>query len=268
MLLPPELFTVHSARTESVDSIGDQDLVRKLKDVTALNDQVALALDQIKKAGPRSLLKGLEDWNFEEGLIFRKGKIYVPQNSDLRREVVKTCHDPISIGHSGEIKTLELVQRNFWWPGMTVFIRDYVQGCAMCQTTKNITHPTRVPLQPNKVPSKPWHTITTDFITDLPESQGFDSINVVVDQFTKMVVFTPCNKTIDADDTADLLINNMYQQFGLWERMISNCGPQFVSKTFQAIWNKLGVKSDLSSTYHHQTDGETERVNQELEQYL
>ena len=107
-----------------------------------------------------------------------------------------------------------------------------------------------------------------DFIVNLPVLKDFDSILVVVDHFSKATIITPCNKTITADDTAQLILDNVWQRTGLPEQIISNRGPQFASKVIQELWKKLNIKSSLSTAYHPQTDGETERVNQELEQYL
>ena len=107
-----------------------------------------------------------------------------------------------------------------------------------------------------------------DFITDLPSSKGYDSLFVVVDRLSKAVIVTPCTKTIMADETAQLYLDHVWRQTGLPQQVILDRGPQFASKVMQEIWNKLGVKSTMSTAFHPQTDGETERVNQELEQYL
>ena len=108
-----------------------------------------------------------------------------------------------------------------------------------------------------------------DFITDLPPINGFDSILVVVDQgLTKGVILTPCNKTITAEDTGRLLLENLYKRFGLPDKIISDRGPQFASKAFVELLKLLGITSALSMAYHPQTDGTTERVNQEIEAYL
>ena len=107
-----------------------------------------------------------------------------------------------------------------------------------------------------------------DFITDLPLSNGYDSLFVVVVRLSKAVIVTPCTKTITADRTAQLYLNHVWRRTGLPQQVISDRGPQFASKVMQEIWNKLGVKSTMSTMFHPQTDGETERVNQELEQYL
>ena len=125
-------------------------------------------MEIIKASGPRALSKGLQKWNFKDKLIWHQGKIYVPPNDELKRRIVKMYYDSIAIGHLGRWKTYVLVSDNFWWPGMSTFIKEYVTGCATYQNTKNITHPIRVPLTPNEIPERLWQTVTMDFITDLP----------------------------------------------------------------------------------------------------
>ena len=108
-----------------------------------------------------------------------------------------------------------------------------------------------------------------DLITDLPSVKGHDSILVVVDQgLTKGIILIPCSKTITAEKTVQLLLENLYKRFGLPDKIISDWGPQFASKAFIELLKLLGIKLSLSTTYHPQTDGTTERVNQEIEVYL
>src|SRR6202453_3403350 len=108
-----------------------------------------------------------------------------------------------------------------------------------------------------------------DLITDLPPADGHDSILVVVDQgLSKGVILLPCNKTITSEDTARLLLENLYKRFGLPDKIISDRGPQFASKAFVELLKLLGIRSALSTAFHPQTDGTTERVNQEIEAYL
>ena len=108
-----------------------------------------------------------------------------------------------------------------------------------------------------------------DFITDLLPVDRFDSILVVVDQgLTKGVILTPCKKTITAEETGRLLLENLYKRFGLPDKIISDRGPQFASKSFVELLKLLGITSALSTAYHPQTDGTTEWVNQEIEAYL
>jgi len=108
-----------------------------------------------------------------------------------------------------------------------------------------------------------------DFITDLPPAHSYNSILVVVDQgLTKGVILLPCNKTITAEGTAKFLLDNLYKRFGLPKKIISDRGPQFASQAFVELLKQLGIKSALSTAFHPQTDGTTERVNQEIEAYL
>jgi len=107
-----------------------------------------------------------------------------------------------------------------------------------------------------------------DFITDLPLSEGFDSVLVVTDRLTKMVHFVPCNKSITAQQTADLFLRNIFKLHGLPDDIVSDRGPQFASSFWRRLLELLGTKLNLSTAFHPQSDGQTERVNQVLEQYL
>ena len=117
--------------------------------------------------------------------------------------------------------------------------------------------------------TRPFANCSMDFITDLPPVKGHDSILVIVDQgLTKGIILIPCSKTITAKGTAQLLLENLYKRFGLPDKIISDWGPQFASKAFVELLKLLGIKSSLSTAYHPQTDGTTERTNQEIKAYL
>ena len=212
-----------------------------------------------------------EDWKETDGLLFYKGRCFVPDQLELRKEIVHLHHDTLSSGHPGVTKTLELIKRQYFWPGMARFVKNYVSGCPTCQQMKVITHPTVPGLNP--IPTDegtlPFKKISTDFIVELPEDDGFNSIMVMVDHgLTKGVILCPCRTNINATETAELILTHLYPRFGLPDSVISDRGTQFTSRVFQAITKQLGIKSKLSTAYHPQTDGETERVNQELGTYL
>ena len=97
-----------------------------------------------------------------------------------------------------------------------------------------------------------------DFITDLPQVGPYDSIHVTVDRSTKGVIYTLCSKNIDVEGTADLYIKNMWKQYGIPRKIISDRGPQFAARFTRELWKKLGVTMALSTAYHPETDGETE----------
>ena len=147
-------------------------------------------------------------------------------------------------------------------------MRQYVRTCPACQRTK--TFPARPIglLVPNPIPQQPWEEISVDLITGLPDSQGYDAIMVVVDCFTKMIHALPTNGTVSSEGVARLFRDNVWKLHGLPKRVISDRGPQFASRFMRALNQALGITTALSTAYHPQTDGQTERVNQEIEQYL
>jgi hypothetical protein len=174
------------------------------------------------------------------------------------------------MGHPGQFQTLELVRWDYWWPGMTVFIKNFVAGCAPCQQMKVNMHPTTPLITLIKsLGTRPFPLVTTDFITDLPVSDGSDALMVVVDHgSTKGAIFIPCNKTVTAGGAAQLYFEKVYSRFGLPDKMISDRDPHFTSNLFQELGKLLGIKLAMSTAYHPQTNGETECVNQEVEIYL
>jgi len=179
-------------------------------------------------------------------------------------------HDTLPMGHPGQWQTLELIRWNYWWPGMTTFMKRYVKGCTKCQQMKVNTHLTTPPLTLIKSEGGcPFCLITTDFITDLPESNGYDSLMVMVDHGSmKGVIFIPCNKTIDALGAATLVLDHIYKRFSLPDKIISDRDPHFTSQLFQELGRLLGIKLAMSTAYHPQTDGQTKHINQEVEIYL
>ena len=126
---------------------------------------------------------------------------------------------------------------------MTIMVKQFVDGCSTCQQMKPNTHPLAAPLMPIKSHAHwPFQQITMDFITDLPISNGFDSIPTMVDQgLSKGVILMPCNKMITAEDI-----------------MISDRGPQFTLNVFNGIMDALGINNRMSTAFHLQTDGQTE----------
>ena len=223
-------------------------------------------LRDILASGPRQVTKGLQERNYEDSLILYKGLIYVPNNEELKCKVTQQFHNNL-MGHPGQWKTIKSLSREYWWPGITEFVKAYIQGCTICQTTK-IQPPTKVPIQPNEIPKGIWETITMDFIVDLPVSQGYDSILTVVDRHSKAIILSPCHKTITTEQTSQLLVDNVWKRTGFPLAIISDQGPQFAAQVTQEFWRKLEIKQKLSTAFHPQTDGELERVNQVIEQYL
>jgi len=163
---------------------------------------------------------------------------------------------------------VELITRNFWWPGVTKEVKRYVEECNACQHNKNYTEQLAGKLMPNSIPEKPWTHISADFITKLPLAQGYDLILVVVDRLTKMAYFIPTTEKTMAEGLARLFRDNVWKLYGLSESIISNRGPQFAAGLMRELNRMLGIESKMSTVFYPQTDGQMERVNQELKQYL
>jgi transposase InsO family protein len=152
--------------------------------------------------------------------------------------------------------------------GLSTFVKEYTNRCERCARMKpsNLAPPGK--LRPLELPNIPWAEVTADFTTDLPLSNGFDSILVVVDRFSKEVEFIPCNKTTTALDTARLYLHNVWKNHGLPSSIVSDRGPQFASQVMRDLCKRLGIQPKLSTAFHPQTDGQTERMNRDLQQYL
>ncbi|UTT96908.1 hypothetical protein NDA17_006962 [Ustilago hordei] len=191
----------------------------------------------------------------------------------LRFMVMTQCHDGITAGHVGRDATIKAARRHYWWPNMTAWIADYVASCPVCARYKAPRHRPYGLLQPLATPDRPWGSISLDFIEGLPpskkyDSKTYDSILVIVDRLTKFAILAPTHKTVTAKQTAVLLYGHMVRLFGYPDHMVSDRGRQFISGAWKAFAEQMGVKHSLSTAYHPQTDGQTERVNQVIEQYL
>jgi len=138
----------------------------------------------------------------------------------------------------------------------------------VCQRTKLCVGAIPAPLQPNKAPTKPWQIVSIDVIGPLPESSGYDAVLVIVDQLTKMVIAVPTNQELSAEGTARILHDRVFTIYGIPEKIISDRCTQFVSKFMTEFYQMMEIEGNPSTAFHPQTDGQTERINHELEKYL
>ena len=200
------------------------------------------------------------------GLALFHDRIYVPVSKRL--QVLQLCHDSKLAGHTGNSKTFFNVSKSFWFPNMRRYITDFVASCETCARVKPSRQLPAGLLNPLPIPQRPWWSISWDFITGLPESNGFNSILVVVCRLTKMSHYIACRDTVTSYQLADIFINEVFRLHGVPHEIVSDRGPVFVSQFWREVTRLLGVELGLSTAFHPQTDGQTERVNQILEQYL
>ncbi|SJK99901.1 uncharacterized protein ARMOST_03212 [Armillaria ostoyae] len=204
----------------------------------------------------------------KNGILYYDYRVYIPRHTALRGEIIAQSHDHIMAGHPGVAKTRELVLREYWWPKMKKDIEAYITGCETCQWTKMSNQAKSAPLHPNAIPTEPWTHISVDMITGLPNSNGHDALLVVVDRFSKAIILVPCNVELSVEGWARILRDHVYARHGIPQVVISDRGPQFISKFMTELYKLLDIKQNASMAFHPQTDGQTECVNQEVEKYL
>ena len=188
-LLKPELF-----RAQIFDFSGQEHtLVKQIKKLD-VEPEIVNAVENEE-----------EGWCEEGGLYLYKDRVYVPE-SVMRERILSQYHDTVLAGHPGQLKTRDLIERNFYWKTIKQDVAKYVSGCETCQRTKVNHGKKAAPLYPNSIPKGPWETISMDLIGPLPESQGYDSILNVVDRFSKEMVAIPCHTTLTAEGCARLLM--------------------------------------------------------------
>lgn len=193
-------------------------------------------------------------------------RLYIPNVDDLRKRVLHTAHDLPSAGHQGIKRTLEVLQRDYFWPKMRRDVQDYVQTCETCQKIKPDNRPVQGLLQPLPIPNRPWVDISMDLITRLPRTRsGKTAILVVIDRYSKMAHFIPTTNQINAERLASLLWVHVVKYHGIPRTIVSDRDPRFTSAIWRNLMKGWGSELRMSTSYHPQTDGQTENANKTLE---
>jgi len=205
---------------------------------------------------------------WKDGYLWHQGKIWIPENKEIRVGLIRRHHNIPQSGHGGIAKTTEHIQRKYYWPYMRDTIKRYVKNCDICQRTKAVRHAPYGLMKPNQTPDRPWKSISIDFITDLPNSEANDAILIIVDRLTKMAHFIPCTKEINPRRFSELFMREIFRLHGLPKDIITDRGSIFTSEIWIETMKKLGIERRLSTAFLPQTDRQTERTNSTLEQYL
>ena len=200
----------------------------------------------------------------EDGVAYIEGRIYVPNNKEIREEILREHYDPADIGYPGQHRMMELLKRNYWWPGLKEDVKRYVQGYFKCQQNKVLHQRKASELHPLEIPQGPWQEISIDIIGPLLMSNGIDAIVVIVDRFTKMICLKATTINISLEKIAKIYRDDIWKLHGIPRKILSDRGPQFALKFMEEFTKALGTKRQLSMAYHPQTDGQTERINQEI----
>jgi hypothetical protein len=205
----------------------------------------------------------------EEGLIYFEdwhgnNRLCVPL--PLRIKLMDESHNSMSeAAHGGHFKTYNRIASTYYWPRMSRDIKQYTSTCDICQKSKPRRHAPIGMLQPIPIPQHPFEVVTMDFIPELPVSKGFDNILVIVDKLTKYAIFIPTTVEINEVETAKLFFNRVVAEYGIPRQVITDRDTRWKGDFWKEVCRLLGTQRSLTTSYHPQTDGQTEIMNQGLE---
>jgi hypothetical protein len=204
-----------------------------------------------------------------KGVLWFEDRLVVPKNPELRQKILDEAHLSKFSMHPGSNKMYHDLRSLYWWTRMKSEIAKYVSECDTCQRIKASHLKVAGTLQPLPIPSWKWEDLSMDFIVGLPNtSRHHDSIWVIVDRLTKTTHFLPIHTTHKTEKYADIYIDQIVRLHGVPRTILSDRGALFVACFWEQLQKSLGTTVIRSSTYHPQTDGQTERVNQILEDML
>ena len=246
----------------------DLTLACHIQSSSSTDPLVLCAIQKLSNDTPLFPRSSLADWTFDNGHLYYKEHMYVLPSA--HSSLLHSIHSSPLSGHLGRFCTKAIVEHDFWWPGLSVFVNNFIAGCTICQQNKARTHPVTPPLLPIKSTSSlPFKQLSVALVTNLPLSHGYDSLMVVVNHgLTKGVILIPCSKSIDANGITELFFDHVFKRFRLHDSIISDHSSQFTSAFARELAQILKYDVRLSTTYHPQTDGQTKRTNQEVETYL
>lgn len=207
-------------------------------------------------------------FQLSQGVLKFKGRIWVGNNTSIQQQLLTNLHSSPMGGHSGFPVTYQRVKALFAWPHMKKMIYQWVHNCSICQQAKLDRAKFPGLLQPLPIPEGAWQMVTLDFIEGLPKSRQFNCILVVVDKFSRYAHFIPLSHPFSAFDVAVAYMQNVYKLHGMPRALVSDRDKIFTSKLWEHLFQKSGTTLHLSTAYHPQSDGQTERVNQCLEMFL
>jgi hypothetical protein len=269
-LLRPELFK-NAESVNSDHSIRLTETDRTIPEIIEAeyhsDEFISEILELLRNGTRRSKKISLSECEERDGRLFFRDRLVIPKHDELIIKILRVAHDSPAGGHPGRGKTLDIIQREYYWPGMFDSIRRYVNCCHTCHRSKASREKYHGLLKSLPVPERRWQDISVDFVVDLPESEGYKNIMVVVDRLSKYRYLIPC-KSMEAPEVARLFFRHVWVHHGLPTTIVSDRGRQFVSAFHDELCKQLMIKLLFSSAHHPETDGQTEIANAIMEQVL
>jgi hypothetical protein len=229
--------------------------------------------DSRKKKGGKFITtrqggRRIQNLKRKDGLhYFKQNRLYIPEG-DLRKRLLYNFHDTPLAGHKGVKATLAELQRKYFWPCMGADVEDYVRTCTKCQMSKHSTQPKLGKLRPLPIPKQNFQSLSMDFLSGIPCVNKHDAIMVVVCRLTKWAAFVPCNTRDTADRIADLFMDQWVRYHGFPWDIVSDRDLKFQTLFWQHVMRRSGVAMNMTTAFHPQGDGQTERINSILNMYM
>jgi hypothetical protein len=235
--------TLNQLKLESV-------LLQRIMDAQKDNEGMKHIHEKIKAGKTKCFRKD------DQGIVWFNNRIVVPKNEEIRPQILDEAHLSRYSIHPGSTKMYHDLKQHYWWTKMKIEIARYVARCDTCSSVKAIHMNTAGPLQSLPVPTWKWEDISMDFIVGLPRTtKGYDSIWVIIDRLTKIAHFLPVRVKYIMATYAELYIARVLSLHGVLKTIVSDRGPQFVSKFWEKLHKALDTKLLHSSAYHPQTSG-------------
>jgi len=261
VLLPSSLFPPEQhVNTVLSDSLAARDYGREIYRAQA-NDPLILEFNTKVEGDPIP-----HGWKQIENIWTYMGKIYIPPI--LQQDVFREMHSKGPAAHPGIKATTAVITTDYYWPKLRNDVREWVKNCDICQRMKNRNKKPHGMLKPIDPVPRFWGVVTTDLITGLPLCKGYDSIFTATDKRGKIKRLAATTATLTSKGFVKLFLDNVWRFHGTSDKIIADRGPQMSAHSFRDLCKALGVELALSTAYHPQTDGQSERTNQEVEQAL
>ncbi len=264
-ILTPERLELDGVDVHAIDGPIYYRIAQTNKEDELCSEIRDAMLDQKEKIHGITLSK----CSVQDGVLFHKDRLWVPE--DHYAELIRETHDQPACGHPGVARTYELLKREYYRRGMRTDVATFVKNCYTCQRTKTPRQRKHGLLHPLPIPQQRWQDISMDLVTGLPISDGYNAIWTIIDRLTKERHYIPTVATDDgtsAEATVEMLIKEVFRLHGLPASIVSDRGSQFIATVWKSFCKRLGIEAKLSTSFHPETDGQTERANQDLERHL
>jgi hypothetical protein len=207
--------------------------------------------------------------DFSQQLWWKAEAVAVPDSSTIKQAIMAEFHDTPYSGHCGTARTTRSISRYYWWPNMATDVAEFVKTCSTCQRNKPSQQKQAGLLQPLSIPDRKWSSVSMDFVVTLPvTAAGHTAMMVMVDRMSKMAHIAPCTDEITAEEAARIFLHEVVRLHGMPVEVITDRGSQFTSGLWKELCKIWEVKQCISTSFHPQTDGQTERMNRIIEDMI